>query len=141
MARVNIYYINIINGNKSYQLSLKHLNKSRTYKSMTTSIQHSGLGSDFLSVRFKTSLTSLILFNISYALHGIKIHYDSRSKSHSVTQSKILCLIILLLHLGTLTSDSNTLYHIWMPSVHLQVIHFRVFTAVHIIPNIYRNIW
>ena len=83
----------------------------------------------------------MILFNISYALHSIKIHYDSRSKSHYVTQSKILCLIILLLHLGPLTSDSNTLYHLRMPSVLLQVIQFLVFTAVHIIPNIYRNIW
>ena len=79
----------------------------------------------------------MILFNISYALHSIKIHYDTRSKSHSVNQSKILCLIILLLHIGPLTSDSNTLYHLRMPSVLLQVIQFRVFTAVHII---YTNI-
>ena len=43
MARINIYYINIINGDKSYQLSLKHLNKSRTYKSMTSSVQHYSL--------------------------------------------------------------------------------------------------
>ena len=40
MARINIYCINIINGNNSYQLSLKHLNKSKTYKSMTTSVPH-----------------------------------------------------------------------------------------------------
>ena len=43
MPSIIIYYINIINVDKNYQLSLKHLNRSMTYKSMTTSAQHYSL--------------------------------------------------------------------------------------------------